>query len=283
MINRLAGRSVLMLGVLALGPAAFAWGPQGHRVIARVASERLTPEAKLAIRELLLEGDTLSSVADWADHDGYDAVPGSGPWHYVNVPIGEPAYQARFASPRGADVVTKIKHFRKVLADKTEPKRERQRALLFLVHFVADIHQPLHVGDHRDHGGNDTQIQFFGRGTNLHRLWDSDLIHHIGGDDRAWDARVERLITPQAVKEWSGKSVEDWATESLQAAKLAYHNPDARGNAKDDVIPILAETRPVPTGTTLGEGYARMADPILREQMARASVRLANELNAIFR
>ncbi len=279
MTGRLAGRPAALLCVLALGPSAFAWGPQGHRVIAQVAYDRLTPEARAAVRELLLDGDTMASVADWADHDGYEAVPGSGPWHYVNVPIGEKEYQPKFGSPKGADVVAKIKHFRKVLADKAEPKRERQRALLFLVHFVADIHQPLHVGDNRDHGGNDTQIQFFGRGTNLHRLWDSDLLHHIGGDDRAWDVRVERLITPQSIKAWSAGTVETWATESLHAAQLAYHNPEAKG----ELIPSGPKLGPIPTGATLGEGYVRMADPILREQMARASVRLANELNALFR
>jgi len=279
MTRRLAGRSALLLGVLALGSSAFAWGPQGHRVIARAAYDRLTPEAKAAIRELLLEGDTMASVADWADHDGYEAVPGSGPWHYVNVPIDEKEYQARFGGAKGAGVVEKIKHFRNVLADRSEPKRERQRALLFLIHFVADLHQPLHVGDNHDHGGNDTQIQFFGRGTNLHRVWDSDLLHHIGGDDRAWTERVERLITPRTVAAWSGNNVDAWATETLQVAKLAYHNPEAKG----ELIPRLATAGPIPTGTTLGEGYVRMADPILREQMARASVRLANELNAILR
>ena len=106
------------------------------------------------------------------------------------------------------NVVVKIKQYRRVLSDRSRPKKERQRALLFFVHFVSDIHQPLHVGDHDDHGGNDTQIRFFDEGTNLHRLWDSDLIHRIGGDDRAWASRVERDITPEAIKEWSKGSVE---------------------------------------------------------------------------
>ncbi len=270
MFRHLAVRSALILGLLAAGPGALAWGPQGHRVIARAVEQRLTPEAKKAIRELLLEGDTLASVADWADHDGYDAVPGSGPWHYVNVPITEGAYTARFAGIKGAGVVEKIKHFAKVLGDRSEPIRERRRALLFLVHFVGDVHQPLHVGDNHDHGGNDTQVQFLGRGTNLHRLWDSDLIHHVGGDDRAWVDRVDRLITPQSAAAWSTGTVEGWATESLAAAKVAYRDPEAAGGV-------------IPTGAILGESYARKADPALREQMAKAAVRLANELNAIFR
>ena len=100
-------------------------------------------------------------IANWADGEGHEAVPGSAPWHYVNVPITATRYDARFCS--GGDcVVERIKHFRSVLADRRAPLRDRQRALLFLVHLVADVHQPLHVGDHHDKGGNLTQVQFLG-------------------------------------------------------------------------------------------------------------------------
>ncbi len=248
---------------------ALAWGPQGHRVIARVAEGRLNPAAKAAIKELLIPPDTLPDVADWADREGHDAVPGSARWHFINVPIGSARFDPRLIRDDN-NVVVKIKQYRKVLSDRSRPKKERQRALLFFVHFVSDIHQPLHVGDHDDHGGNDTQIRFFDEGTNLHRLWDSDLIHRIGGDDRAWVSRVEREITPEAIKEWSKGSVDDWADESLQVAKLAYR-------------PLDDAPKIVPRGYKLGESYLVRAEPILKKQMARASVRLANELNAIFK
>ena len=135
-------------------PTAQAWGPRAHRVATRVAEARLTPEARTAIRDLLHEGDTLVDVCDWADHDGHDDVPGSA-WHYVNVPLDALHYDARFCSG-GNCVVAKIKHFRRVLADRQAPKRERTRALLFLVHLVEDVHQPLHVGDNRDRGEPDS-------------------------------------------------------------------------------------------------------------------------------
>jgi nuclease S1 len=249
--------------------SAFAWGPQGHRVIARVAEGRLSPTAKAAIGELLIPPDTLPDVADWADREGHDAVPGSARWHFINVPIGDARFDPRLIRDDN-NVVVKIKQYRRVLSDRSRPKKERQRALLFFVHFVSDIHQPLHVGDHDDHGGNDTQIRFFDEGTNLHRLWDSDLIHRIGGDDRAWATRVERDITPEAIKEWSKGSVDDWADESLQVAKLAYR-------------PLDDAPKIIPRGYKLGESYLVRAEPILKKQMARASVRLANELNAIFK
>jgi nuclease S1 len=247
---------------------AFAWGPQAHRVIARVAEERLSAPAKAAIRELLIPPDTLPDVAGWADKEGHDAVPGSAKWHFINVPIGDARFDARLIRDEN-NVVVKIKQYRKILSDRSKPKNERQRALLFLVHFVSDIHQPLHVGDHNDHGGNDTQIRFFDEGTNLHKLWDSDLIHRIGGNDHAWVSRVEREITPETIKEWSKGSVDDWADECLQVAKLAYR-------------PLDDAPKIIPRGYTLGESYLVRAEPILKKQMARASVRLANELNAIF-
>jgi hypothetical protein len=258
----------LMLAV-ANTSSAFAWGPQAHRVIARVAEERLSPAAKAAIGELLIPPDTLPDVAGWADKEGHDAVPGSARWHFINVPIGDARFDARMIRDEN-NVVVKIKQYRKILSDRSRPKKERQRALLFFVHFVSDIHQPLHVGDHNDHGGNDTQIQFFDEGTNLHKLWDSDLLHRIGGNDQAWASRIEREVTPEAIKEWSKGSVDDWADESLQVAKLAYR-------------PLDDAPKIIPRGFRLGESYLERAEPLLKKQMARASVRLANELNAIFR
>ena len=265
----------LILPALALALAAWAaspahaWGPHGHRIAARVAEGRLTPEAAAAVRELLNKGDTLVDVADWADHQGHDVVPGSAPWHYVNVPLSATRYDDKFCSNRGC-VVSKIREYRRVLADREAPRRERQLALLFLVHFVQDVHQPLHVGDNRDQGGNQTQVRFLGRGTNLHRLWDSDLIDHAGLNDGAWMERINAEITPERVEQWSKGGVEDWATESLEAARRAYHFPEGAG-------------APLQGGADLGDAYAEMALPIVRDRLARAGVRLANELNAIFR
>jgi nuclease S1 len=264
-------RAIALLTALAVAstPSAFAWGPQGHRVIARVAEERLTPAAKFAIKQLLEPGDNLPELADWADHDGHIKVPGSAKWHFINVPIRDAHFNPKLIEDDD-NVVVKIKQYRKILVDKSKPRLDRQRALLFLVHFVEDIHQPLHVGDNGDRGGNDTQVQFLGEGTNLHKLWDSDLIHRIGGNDQAWMARVERDITPETVKEWSRGTVDDWAEETFQVAKLAYR-------------PLDDAPKLIPRGFKLDDAYLKRVEPMLKEQMARAAVRLANELNAAFK
>lgn len=254
--------------VMLVGRSASAWGPHGHRIATRIAEARLTPAARAAVRELLHPGDTLVGESNWADHDGHDAEPGSASWHYVNVPITAPHYDAHFC-PGGACVVEKIKHYRKVLADRKAPRASRSRALLFLVHFVEDVHQPLHVGDNHDKGGNLTQVRFLGEGVNLHRLWDSTLIDDFSRDERAWIETIEPLLTPENVAAWSKSGVETWADESLQDAKKAYRFP-------------ADSLRPIESGADLGRDYARFALPIVRLRLAQAGVRVADELNAIF-
>ncbi len=260
---------LVMLISLGLVYPVQAWGPQAHRVITRIAMNRLTPKAAAEIKVLLNEDDTLIDVCVWADHEGHDLVPGSGAWHFVNVPITADHYDNKY-SPKSGSVVSKIKRFREVLADKKAPLQERRRALLFLVHFVEDVHQPLHVGDNNDRGGNNTQVQFDRRGTNLHSLWDSGLMRSLGGNDQSWVNKVEPLLTPANIKAWSSTKVEDWADESLQAAKKAYFWP-------------VGAKRPIPDETRLGEDYAKMAEPILKDRLAKAGLRLADELNAVFR
>lgn len=257
-----------MVSTLGLSVPSWAWGPHGHRIAARIAEARLTPQARKAVNELLLQGDTLVDISTWADQDGHDAVPGSAPWHYVNVPITAPHYHDRYCT-KGNCVVAKIKHFRSILTDRKAPRRERQRALLFLVHFVADVHQPLHVGDNQDRGGNQTQIQFRGEGTNLHRLWDSGLINEIDRNERAWVDRIQPMLTKENVRTWTRGGVEDWADESLQDAKAAYFFP---AGAK----------QPIESGTRLSKDYVTFARPILERRLAQAGVRLANELNHLF-
>ena len=256
--------------VLALASPSFGWGARGHRVATKIAESRLTPAAAKAVHELLLDGDTLVDVCNWADHEGHDAVPGSATWHYVNVPIDAAHYDAKYCGRGGNCVVAKIYSYRKILADTSAPLIERRRALLFLVHFVEDIHQPLHVGDNNDRGGNNTQIQFLGQGMNMHRLWDSGMIEAEKTTDRVWVDRASRLIIPANLSLWTkANTPEAWADESLQAAKTAYLFPKG-------------STKPIATGTTLGKDYIQLAEPIIEARLAMAGVRVANELNAIF-
>ena len=236
----------------------WSWGRTGHRVSAMMAESRLTPAALAAVRSLLEPGESLADASTWADEQR--EVPRSGPWHYVNVPISEPRYDPRFCSPEGC-VVSKVEDFERVLSDPRASRAEKQQALRFLVHFIQDLHQPLHVGDTGSRGGNLVQVRFFDVGTNLHRVWDSAVIEWHSTDEANVAAGTERLATPQMAAAWSKGSVEDWATESLAEAKLAYCLPGT--------------DRLIGSGTKLGEEYCRFALPIIQLRLAQSAVRLA--------
>ena len=123
-------------------------------------------------------------------------------------------------------MVDKINEFRATLKDKTKSVEDRRFALRFLIHCVEDMHMPMHVGDNHDRGGNDTQVRFFDRGTNMHRLWDTDMIERVSKDEDFWLTDLAALDTPEARQEAMKGTVEDWATESLLAAQASL--PGAR-------------------------------------------------------
>jgi nuclease S1 len=251
-----------MLTLLFAPGLLWPWGRVGHRASALLAESRLTPAAAAEIRRLFEPGETLADVSTWADQQR--EVPGTGPWHYVNVPITASRFAARFCQPEGC-VVSKIEEFRQVLLDPKATRTEKQRALRFLVHFLQDLHQPVHVGDNGDRGGNLLQLRFFDLGTNLHRLLDSQIIDRYSQDEAQWVQELNALATPAKSAQWSRGSLGDWATESLEEAKLLYREPGSEN--------LMG------SGTKLGEEYYRFALPIIRMQLARAGIRLALTLN----
>lgn len=216
---------LILLGVLvAAGPLpAQAWGRDGHRAVAELAEVRLRPEAARAIATLL-SGEpepTLPGIANWAD-ERRDVDP-SGPRHYVNLPRGDCRYVARRDCAGGRCVVAAIEAARARLADRRAPPASRRIALKQLVHFVADLHQPLHAGHADDRGGNLVQVRWRGEGRNLHWVWDTGLLAAIAptpGQHRArLLARAEGLIVkPVAPERWAESSCRIVARPGFQPA-----------------------------------------------------------------
>jgi hypothetical protein len=261
--------AILILFVIhqAASPA-WAWGRLGHRVIARFAERQLTPKAKAAIASLLDEGESLADCSTWADeHRG--RLPKTAPWHYVDVPLDEPRYDVRFSGdvPEKGCVVEKIHELRATLKDPTRSVEDRRFALRFLVHLVEDLHMPLHVGDNHDKGGNRTQVRFFERGSNMHRLWDSDMIERVSTTEDFWLADLAALDTPDARQDAMRGTVEDWATESLLAAREAYKVPETGQRIK--------------SGHKLSDAYLDANLPVVRRRLYLAGVRLAMVLNDV--
>ena len=217
--------ALTLLVALQTATPAYAWGRLGHRVISRLAEKHMTPAAKAGVAALLEPGESLADASLWADQNR-GRLPKTAPWHYVDVPLDEPKYDPKYSGPAIGCVVDKINEFRLVIKDKTKTVEERRFALRFLIHCVEDMHMPMHVGDNKDKGGNQTQVRFFDKGTNMHRLWDSDMIERTGHTEEFWLADLGQLDTPEARAAAMKGTVEDWATESLLAARQAYQVPE---------------------------------------------------------
>ncbi|WP_140719435.1 S1/P1 nuclease [Pseudomonas sp. Hp2] len=261
--------AIVSLGaVLALSfpsPQAHAWGGQGHRLVARIADRELTPQAHAEVARLLAgEPDpTLAGIASWADElrkSDPDLGKRSASWHYVNLGEHDCAYEPARDCPDGNCVVEALRTQTALLADRSQPLAVRRQALKFVVHLVGDIHQPMHAGYAHDKGGNDFQLQFDGKGTNLHALWDSGMLYDRHVDDDAYLARLLALPRPAP---GNGPALPppaaDWARASCRIA----------------VTPGVYPARHV-----LPDGYVATWRPVAETQLLLAGDRLAAILDA---
>lgn len=271
-----------LAGLLLLAGAgpAFGWGTEGHSIVAELAQRRLTPEARAQVEHLLGANASLASVSSWAD-DVRGARPDSYNWHFVDIPLAagdyEEARDCKADTAKGDCVVRELQRLKTELRCAASDAR-KQDALRFAVHFVGDIHQPLHaVGDQI--GGNTVALKgtihgttcpagkcdAAGEITNLHALWDSTLIRRTVYD---WGAYVDALEEGWLKTEgfqlgMPTENPEDWALQSHAVAGLVWNGT------------IL------PDNTVSDDYYARVK-PILDQQLALAGVRLARFLNEAY-
>jgi hypothetical protein len=261
-------RSVLLI-LLAITPrVSLAWGPVGHRIVAGIARNHLSSAARSRIR-VLLGDDDLAAISVWADNIKAERPETLG-WHFVDIPMNSDGFsQARdcyHPDERRPEtkqdhhncVVDRILLFKQVLADKSATRAERIDALKFLVHFVGDIHQPMHaLAEAR--GGTEIRVIEFGatecgkRPCNLHFAWDIGLIEHSDRSERQYSYDLENLITRRHLSSAAHGSPEDWANESFRLAKKIWIND----------------------GSSLDENYYRANIGILGNQLALAGLRLA--------
>lgn len=244
---------------VALSPQAHAWGALGHRLVGHLAQSQLSPKARAEVARLLQgEADpTLAGIANWADElRGNDPGLGrrSSPWHYVNLAEDGCRYEATRDCERGDCVVEAIRRQRAILADRTKPDAARAQALKFLVHFVGDVHQPLHAGHAANRGGNDIQINLDGKGSNLHRLWDSELLATAQLSEPEWLKRLRALPSPTD----TGTEPARWAEASCRV--------------------VLREGM-VPPRAKLGQDYVLRWRPVAEDRLRLAGHALATLLN----
>lgn len=254
----------LLLAFLFISTFSFAldndWGRTGHRATGEVAEQYLTKKAKEKVREIL-NGSSLAFVSTYGDDIKSDpAYRKYGPWHFVNLEAGETKYTKEKANPDG-DLLQAINTCIAVLKDKNSTDLDKSFYLKMLVHFVGDLHQPLHAGRGEDKGGNDIQVRWFGDGSNLHRVWDSEMINDFQMSYTELAHNSDEL-TKKEVREIQKGSVLDWMYESKQLSNEVYAS--------------------VETGEKLGYEYMYEWFPVVHDQLQKGGLRLAKLLNEIF-
>ncbi len=254
---------LLLLGFLnttSLSEAEPAWGPTGHRTTGKIAEMHLTKRAKKKINKLL-KGESLAFVSTFADqiksdrkYDKYYT------WHYVNMPF-DVSYEDSDKNPKG-DIITGIQKCVEVLKSDTSSTEDKVFFLKMLVHFLGDLHQPMHIGRAEDKGGNTIQVQWFGRGTNLHRVWDENMIQE-------WKMSYIELannakdLTKEQIKAIQKGSVIDWMNDTRKLTRKTYES--------------------VKVGENLRYRYSYDHFDTVRIQLQKGGIRLAKLLNDIFK
>ncbi len=257
----------LALAATALLPAsAFAWGAQGHRLVARIAEAHLDPAAKAEVDRLLATepGDTLASIAPWADQlraEDPDLGKRSAGWHYVNMAEDGCIYDPPRHCRDGDCVIEALKAQSARLADRSLSDAERLQALKFVVHLVGDMHQPMHAGYGHDKGGNTYQLQFNERGTNLHSLWDSGMFYALQLDDDQYLQRLQALPAPAGI--------------------VAPQLQDDAARWAEQSCSIATRKGVYPSGHKVDDAYADTWRPVAEAQLRLAGERLAALLNEL--
>jgi hypothetical protein len=251
--------AVISVTGVAYTSIASAFGSAGHRIAGRVAEAYLCEEAIAEVNRLG-ESDSLGELGQWADR--IRSTPPwteSGPWHYLN--IGDNAKLDAYQSPPEGDVLWAISHYRSELADDKRSRSQRGQALKFLVHFVVDLHQPLHVGRESDRGGTTISVSYDDKRISLHRFWDTEASTSRGQPIQyfidladSWASVVESEVQRDGARLW--------AAESFALRKTVYSFDSQTG--------------------WLEEGYVRRAGEITERRLVKAGLRLAYQLNSVF-
>ena len=235
------------------------WGKTGHRATGEIAEQYLSRRAKKAITSLL-NGASLALVSNYGDDIKSDNTYRKySPWHYVNFPF-DGTYEASEKSEKG-DLYAAITLSISVLKDELATQDEKAFHLKMLVHFMGDLHQPLHVGVADDKGGNNFQVRWFNEGTNLHTVWDTKILDSYEMSYTELAANTKKLSKNQ-LKVLQQGSVKDWMYESRALCKEVYATTEI--------------------GDKLGYRYMYDYENVVRTQLQKGGIRLAVLLNDIF-
>ena len=265
-------KKILVCCLFAFGSSAFAWAPVGHEAVAQIAFQKLTPLAVTEVK-LILGNDDFVRSANWAD-----SVKSNSQWkqtatyHYTSVDDGRSYFETIASLPNDkqnqGDIVMAISKSLLTLRDAKSSIVNKKYALKFLIHFVSDIHQPLHVGRFADKGGNAISVNWYGKMLNLHWLWDGAIIETAlsnklktvpASQQSNWLANY-LLAKNLKTKRYEGKlDIEEWINGSFAIRPLVYDGYSASNDS-----------------------YMKATLPYVESQMLKAGLNLAATLNTVF-
>jgi len=258
-------QSLFLCTLFVTAVVLISWGVTGHRTIGRIAANHLSPQATAAVRELL-GNETLAEASTWADEvRNQPDYKHTGSWHYINLPLGlsEPDFEKTVKGMTQENVYSALLQQEQVLGSTASSKGQKIEALKFIVHFIGDLHQPMHVSREEDKGGNTIQVNYAGAGTNLHALWDSKLLDHLGLDDQQLASTRDHAGAAQ-VAAWQSDPLIKWIWESYEISSKLYAEVDAMN------------------GRSIDDTYYQAHIQIVEQRIEMAGVRLAGVLNRIF-
>jgi len=307
--------AVATLAGLAMAPQAQAWGCKGHQTVAYLAEKHLTPEAKNMFQALLTNNpidpnlkrycgnaltDVFADAATWAD-DERAVQSKTAAWHFLDIPLSvtQESQVSQFCGATGC-VTQAINEQLAILNDKTASAANRAQALRFIIHFVGDLHQPLHTSTNSDKGANCVPVKFFRRNPhgassgsytpNLHAIWDTDILERqMEGADPSEFADTLDTQFAGSFAEWQqgGMQLQDWAWEGHQHAVATSYGALTVKIAFEPNVAVITCTDDNNIGSrmlhlheTIGQSYQEAAVPVIEERLAQAGIRLAMILNA---
>lgn len=249
----------VLVFLIAFSIDANAWGSKGHRVVGEIAQEYLTPKTKKKIKQLL-NGQSLAFVSTFGDEIKSDSrYREFYTWHYINIPL-DADYETSEKNPDG-DLVTGIDFCINIIKDENSSDDDKIFYLKLLVHLIGDLHQPMHIGLKEDKGGNDFKVQWFYKDSNLHRVWDSDMLDGYGMSYSEFASNAD-VLSKNQVKAIQEGTVVDWVNEVHVLTNKVYKSVEA--------------------GENLRYRYSYDYLNTARKQLQIAGIRLAEVLNDLF-
>jgi hypothetical protein len=243
---------------------SMAWGMMGHRIVGEIADSYLTSKARFNIYKIL-GTESIAMASNWADFVKSDpSYRYLNPWHYAdfNSNLTYDQFSVELQKDTTTDAYTKTSFIIEELSNKNLQQDKKLMYLRLFIHIIGDLHQPLHVSKNGTNGGNDIKVEWFNNPSNLHRLWDEQLVEHQGLSYTEYVKAINHTSKKQR-KEWQGQEMSQWLFESYQISNRLH----------DEI------TQP---SQKLTYQYNFNHLQTLNAQLLKGGVRLAGILNNIF-